>query len=101
MSNSWDEMKRAKEDMYFEEQNKKALERIKERQGGKKRLSPVTGEPMEELTFMGVNVDRCPKSGGIWLDAGELEEILKNSKDTEKNKGWIDNFLSFITKPVK
>ncbi len=30
MSNSWDEMRQAKEDMYFEKQNRESLEKLKE-----------------------------------------------------------------------
>ncbi|RIL06267.1 MAG: hypothetical protein DCC75_10985 [Proteobacteria bacterium] len=56
------------------------MARLKARKGSEKRLSPITGEPMEQLTLMGVVIDRCPSSGGVWLDAGELEEIIKSAK---------------------
>lgn len=98
MSDNWDNMRRAKEDSYFEQQNKEALSRIKKRDHGKPRLSPITGEAMQELTIMGVAVDKCPTSGGIWLDAGELEQILKTAqKEAEAgNTGFIGNFLSTL-----
>ncbi len=41
------------------------------------RLSPVTGEPMEAREFLGVLVDVCPTTGGIWLDTGELGRLLR------------------------
>jgi len=77
MSDSWDDRRRAQEDGYFEKLNQQALERLGARQGAKARPSPITGKPMEQVTVMGVVVDRCVDSGGVWLDAGELEEIMK------------------------
>jgi len=92
MSDSWNDMKRAKEEEFFDRQNREALERLKTRSGSKPRLSPVTGEPMEQVSLMGVAIDRCPKSGGIWLDAGELELLIKASTES-KDQGWAESFL--------
>lgn len=41
------------------------------------RRSPITGEPMVQKTFHGVTIDVCPTSGGVWLDAGELEALMQ------------------------
>ena len=85
MSNSWDDMKKAKEDSYFDKKNKEALERLaKKQEQDKPRLSPITGKVMEQVVISGVVVDRCAESGGVWLDAGELEQILDASSE-EKN----------------
>lgn len=78
MSDSWDERRRAQEDGFFDKANKEALARLAQKQAQGHRMSPATGKPMEQLTVMGVVIDRCPESGGIWLDAGELEQIAKN-----------------------
>ncbi|MBI2899066.1 MAG: M48 family metalloprotease [Planctomycetes bacterium] len=38
--------------------------------------SPITSAPMNVLRLAGgLEIDECPKSGGIWLDAGELERV--------------------------
>ena len=37
--------------------------------------SPLTGEPMEKLQIGNVKIDRCPKTGSIWLDRGELAQL--------------------------
>jgi hypothetical protein len=77
MTSSWDEMRKAKEDSYFDKKNREALERL----AAKKdiaRKSPITGEVMKQEVILGVVVDRCPTSGGIWLDAGELEQLIHN-----------------------
>lgn len=40
-------------------------------------VSPIDGKtPMQQLVRNGVEIDRCPVSGGVWLDAGELEKLL-------------------------
>ncbi len=41
--------------------------------------SPVSRQPMLVLELSGVEIDYCPASGGIWLDAGELETLLGNA----------------------
>jgi hypothetical protein len=93
VSNSWEDRKRAKEEEFFDKQNKEALSRIKS-ETRKPRLSPVSGEPMEEVVIDGVTVDRCKTSGGIWLDAGELEEILKRSQARGGSEGdWMKSFF--------
>lgn len=40
-------------------------------------LSPVTGKPMRRAkVFDKVEIDLCPDSGGLWLDAGEVEALV-------------------------
>jgi hypothetical protein len=101
MSNSWDDMRRAKEDMFFEKQNKEALEKIKASRTNAPLKSPVSGEPMEQLAYQGVIIDRCTKSGGIWLDAGELEKIIassvKEKESAESGTDWLSNFLGALS----
>ena len=96
MSDSWEKMRVAKEEQYFEKENKAAMDRLKTREGGNKRLSPVTGEPMQQTTVMGVVVDRCPTSQGIWLDKGELEQILERATGDD-SKSWLTGFLESLT----
>lgn len=35
---------------------------------------------MTEVVVDGVTIDRCPRCGGVWLDAGEAEELAKATK---------------------
>ena len=93
MSSGWDEMKRAKEDSYFEEENKRALERLKASRAGKKRMSPVNGKPMKEVTYMGVNIDVCEESGGVWLDPGELEQLMNAARKEESGKTLLSKLF--------
>ncbi len=85
MSDTWDERRRAQEESYFENLNKAALSRLALKRTQPARLSPVTGKPMEQITVMGVVVDRCVDSGGVWLDRGELDEILSAAKGRKES----------------
>ena len=90
MTDSWDERRQAQEESYFERANKESLARLARKQQQASRLSPATGQPMEHIVAFGAIVDRCTASGGIWLDAGELEEILAASKhSTHSLKDFI------------
>jgi len=88
MSDAFDDRRKALENDYFQKKNREALDRIAHRQEDEeKRKSPITGEPLEQMTIMGVVVDQCPTSKGIWLDAGELEQILAAAKEQESETG--------------
>jgi Zn-finger nucleic acid-binding protein len=39
-------------------------------------VSPIDGSPMQQIVRNGIEIDRCPTSGGVWLDKGELEKLL-------------------------
>ncbi len=40
-------------------------------------VSPIDGTtPMQQIRRDGIEIDRCPVSGGVWLDKGELEKLL-------------------------
>lgn len=96
MSNSWDQMKKAKEDSYFAKKEQEALARLAKRKDqAQAKISPVSGQPMEEVVLNGVVVDRCPVSGGIWLDAGELEQLLELARSEgggNPDESWISRF---------
>jgi Zn-finger nucleic acid-binding protein len=46
---------------------------------------------MKQKTLMGVTIDYCEDSKGIWLDAGELEQIIEASK---KDSSFFGNLFS-------
>jgi hypothetical protein len=94
MSKSWDDMRKGKEGSYFEKKNREALERLAKKQESEKpRVSPVSGKEMEQVVLNGVVIDRCPESGGVWLDAGELEQLLEAAKGEEEEKSSVVGFL--------
>lgn len=97
MSKAWDDMRKAKEDDYFAKKNREALERIaKNKATETPRLSPVSGKPLKQEVFMGVTIDRCEQSGGIWLDAGELEQLLNHAQElseSDTDSNMLSNFF--------
>lgn len=38
--------------------------------------SPISGEPMKQISRYGIEIDVCPSTGGVWLDKGELEKLM-------------------------
>jgi len=36
---------------------------------------------MQQIKRDGIEIDRCPVSGGIWLDKGELEKLLAMAQE--------------------
>lgn len=85
MSDIFDERRRGLEEEYFRRKDKESLERLREaiREEAKQTSAePVTmtcprctGKLHAEV-YDEVNIDRCDTCGGIWLDAGELEQIV-------------------------
>ena len=96
MSDSFDQRRRALEESYFQKLEQQALSRLQsKKETGTVRPSPITGKPMEQVTLHGIVIDRCVDSGGIFLDAGELEEIIKASTAAdEAASGWLSGFLT-------
>ena len=41
---------------------------------------PKCGMELIEIDYKGIAVDKCSNCAGIWLDAGELEQISKFEK---------------------
>ena len=40
---------------------------------------PACKNPMVELELDGVMIDRCERCGGVWLDAGEADDLVKKT----------------------
>ena len=102
MSDGFSERKKANEEGFFARQNSELLKRLAERRAAAAetsekitRKSPITGEALIEREIAGVIVDVCPTSGGIWLDPGELEQIIEKSS---KDSNWLGSFFGFLNK---
>ncbi|OGS37043.1 MAG: hypothetical protein A2293_07960 [Elusimicrobia bacterium RIFOXYB2_FULL_49_7] len=78
-----------KEQEYFalkEFERKKALEvehHKKMKEAEKKKLKelhhmhcPKCGMELIEIDYKHIKIDKCSECGGIWLDEGELEEVV-------------------------
>jgi hypothetical protein len=82
-----------KEEEYFartEFERKKKIEEEKHKrlaQEEKKKLKelhymrcPKCGMELIEIDYKGIKIDKCSECEGLWLDAGELEDISKLEK---------------------
>jgi Zn-finger nucleic acid-binding protein len=45
---------------------------------------PKDQVPMIKKTSQGITIDKCKKCGGIWLDKGEIENIVKKIEAHQK-----------------
>jgi Zn-finger nucleic acid-binding protein len=82
MTDSWDERRQAQEESYFQRANQESLARLARKKEGGARKSPITGKPMEHIVAYGAVIDHCTTSGGVFLDKGELEQILEAAKQS-------------------
>ena len=41
---------------------------------------PKCGMPLIEIDYHGISVDKCSECDGVWLDAGELEQVANMEK---------------------
>lgn len=93
-----------KEEEYFarlELEKKKIIveqERAKLEEAEKERLKeihhmrcPKCGSSLVEISYKNIMIDKCPSCEGIWLDCGELEQVV-----TEE-----DSFLGGMLKIFK
>ena len=82
MSDTWDERKRALEEDYFHRKEQEAIERMRARraaEGAAAELQcPKCDGRLMEIDYDVVKIDRCEKCDGVWLDAGELEQLTKH-----------------------
>ena len=100
MANKWDERKKAQEDEYFVKKERELLAKMKAKQESEakeaaKKTSfmkcPKCGEPLKERSFQKVTIDQCTGCDGIWLDAGELEQVAEKEESSWLGKFWQKN----------
>ena len=81
---------KAEEDRYFAEADKQKLEAM--RQEGKEPpplgLCPKCGVALEAREKQDVAIDVCPQCSGVWLDRGELEEIMER-----EDENWLTRLI--------
>jgi hypothetical protein len=96
MANKWDERKKAQEDEYFVKKERELIAKMKAKQEAETKEAakslchmkcPKCGEPLKERSFQKVVIDQCTACHGIWLDAGELEQVAE-----KEESGWLGRF---------
>jgi ribosomal protein L37AE/L43A len=94
MSDSWDERKKSLEEEYFRRREQEAIEKQREQREAEQALASARPCPkcdgrLAEVNYEGVQIDRCDKCNGVWLDHGELERLTQH----EESAGWLRRLL--------
>jgi uncharacterized protein len=89
------------EEEYFARQNAEAIREMRakldaERAKAKQNQSlncPRCSVALKEEEVEHVKIDRCPQCNGVWLDAGELEQLQRVNKGRGATGGVLSSFL--------
>ncbi|MBA2340474.1 MAG: zf-TFIIB domain-containing protein [Pyrinomonadaceae bacterium] len=102
MSGAWDDRKKALEEEHFRRKEQEALEKLREKMEAESSAQakaaaalqcPKCDGTLETINFENVQIDRCTKCHGVWLDAGELERLTKHEEE-----GWFSRFRHSMSK---
>ena len=94
------------EEEYFAQQERELME--KQREQARKAATeaerkthfmkcPKCGADLVTEDFHGVQIDRCPECHGIWLDAGELDQVVAHEHKGVLGRFFGDFVASFRT----
>ncbi len=97
MSNPLDDRKRALEEEYFRRKEQEAIEKLRSQMAAGQQADEASAAALQcprcdgqlaETAFENVRIDRCGKCGGVWLDAGELEQLTKRESGSWLSRLW-------------
>jgi uncharacterized protein with PIN domain len=93
-------VERAKEDIYFAERDRELIEKLRgqlrkvDKKGEALRCPKCPGR-LESYTFQGFMLDRCSECGGVWMDSGELEGVVRKIRRGPLG-AWIDKLTEIM-----
>lgn len=99
MSKIWDEREKSLENEYFHRKEQELVERLRAKRAEKEKAEasimpcPRCDGTLVEHAFEGVQIDRCNKCNGIWLDSGELELLTMKQ---EQSPGWMSRMWNSL-----
>lgn len=97
MSDAFDDRRKGLEEEYFHRKNQEAIEKIRAKikvaeeakaAGTSSMICPRCGGSLKADKFQEVSIDTCEKCGGVWLDAGELQQLTQREKG-----GWLSGLF--------
>lgn len=95
MSKIWDEREKSLENEYFRRKEQELIEKLRLKRADEERTKQAAASALScpkcdgtlvEINFEEVQIDRCNKCHGVWLDNGELERL------TGQESGWLSSF---------
>lgn len=93
MSKIWDEREKSLENEYFRRKEQELVEKLRAKRAEEAQRREAEGTALQcpkcdgtlaVITFEDVEIDRCDKCHGVWLDAGELERLIG-----QEESGWL------------
>lgn len=92
LGNKLRDAERAREEQYFAERDRKLIEGLRQAKAGETAAAqprcPKCSTQLTPHTLHDVSLAECPSCHGVWLDAGELEELARR-----EDAGWIARWL--------
>lgn len=95
MTDIFDERRRGLEEEYFRRRDKESLDRLRAALAEQATEGPVTmacprcDGKLHQKAFDEVTIDQCDHCHGVWLDAGELEQLV--NRESPSNR-WLKAF---------
>jgi len=85
----------ALENEYFQRREREVIAKMKAKLESESARSleikcPKCDGTLIETDFQEIKIDVCNKCSGVWLDAGELTQIVDHDKDA----GWLGKLFS-------
>jgi len=85
---------RAKEDIFFAARDRELIEKLKAQLQKVEKTAidlrcPKCPGHLESYTFQGFALERCEQCGGVWMDKGELEAVVRKVSRGPLGE-WID-----------
>lgn len=85
-----DDRGRALENDYFRRQEQELIEKMRTKMSGASAQAgggqcPKCDGKLIETDFEAIKIDVCDKCTGVWLDAGELAQIVQK----DNSEGWF------------
>ena len=83
MSKGWINMRAAKEELYFRQKDKQALESIR-------------AKKIEKSIVHGIEIERDTESGKYLLNQEQLDQIISAAQPFNQTSSWKDTFKKTI-----
>ena len=89
-----EERGKALENEYFRRKERELVEKMKEKLESEEATPlalqcPKCDGQLHETEYEGIAIDVCDKCSGVWLDAGELAQVIDKNEDS----GWLSRFF--------
>src|SRR5262245_43125412 len=90
-------VERAKEDIYFAQRDREIMDKLKAQlRKAEKNAAircPKCSGYLASYTFHGYALERCERCGGVWMDRGELEGLVRKVSRGPLGE-WIDKLTA-------